>query len=126
MACFVAVGLGAFVPAADAAPLGQSISPVGSSAANDVIEIENRGHRPRILLPRGPGQIYYDYPYYYSRGYYPTHIGPGYVYDSPYSYGEDYYPQHNDRCAKWHRKCTGNWGAGNEDYQGCMEYHDCD
>lgn len=24
--------------------------------------------------------IAYDYPYYYSRGFYPTHIGPGYIY----------------------------------------------
>ena len=33
----------------------------------------------------GPSYIYYDYPYYYSRGHYPTHIG-GYVY-----YPRNYY-----------------------------------
>jgi hypothetical protein len=49
-------------------------------------ELEMRGPRrgPRIHLPIGPSYVYYDYPYYYSRGHYPTHIG-GYVY-YPYSY----------------------------------------
>jgi hypothetical protein len=35
----------------------------------------------------GPSYIYYDYPYYYARGYYPTHIG-GYVY---YPYYRSHY-----------------------------------
>jgi hypothetical protein len=35
------------------------------------------------ICPIGPSYIYYDYPYYYSRGHYPTHIG-GYVYYRPY------------------------------------------
>jgi hypothetical protein len=39
-----------------------------------MIEIKRRGRD----LPIGPGYVYHDYPYYYSRGYYPTHIG-GYV-----------------------------------------------
>ena len=42
-------------------------------------ESRRRGRGVRIRVPVGPGYIYYDYPYYYSRGYYPTHIG-GYVY----------------------------------------------
>ena len=33
---------------------------------------------------------YYDYPYYYSRGYYPTHIG-GYIYYPYYLYDRSYY-----------------------------------
>ena len=40
-----------------------------------MIEIKHRGRGPRIYLPIVP-YIAYDYPYYYSRGYYPTHIGP--------------------------------------------------
>ena len=46
--------------------------------------MKHRGRGPRIYLPIGPSYIYYDYPYYYSRGHYPTHIG-GYVY-YPYNY----------------------------------------
>ena len=37
----------------------------------------------------GPSYVYYDYPYYYSRGHYPTHIG-GYVY---YALRNYYYPR---------------------------------
>jgi hypothetical protein len=36
----------------------------------------------KIHLPVGPTSVYYDYPYDYSRGHYPTHIG-GYVYYIP-------------------------------------------
>ena len=53
-----------------------------------MIEIKRRGRGPRIHLPIGPSYVYYDYPYYYSRGYYPTHIG-GYVY-YPYNYYRSY------------------------------------
>ena len=56
-----------------------------------MIEIKRRGRGPRIYLPIVPSYIAYDYPYYYSRGYYPTRIGRGYVYYGyPYSY---YTPQ---------------------------------
>ena len=45
-----------------------------------------------IYLPIAPSYLYYDYPYYYSRGYYPTHIGPGFIYYGyPYSYYRSYY-----------------------------------
>ena len=40
----------------------------------------------RGFIPIAPSYLYYDYPYYYSRGYYPTHIGPGFIY-----YGHPYY-----------------------------------
>jgi hypothetical protein len=53
-----------------------------------VIEFKRRARGRRIHLPIGPSYIYYDYPYYYSRGHYPTHIG-GYVY-YPYYYGSQY------------------------------------
>jgi hypothetical protein len=43
-------------------------------------------------MPIAPSYIYFDYPYYYSRGYYPTHIGPGHIYYGyPYSDKRDRY-----------------------------------
>lgn len=91
MACSLMVGLGGLASVADAAPAGQSFLKPGENARNDVIEIKYRDRGPRIYLPIGPSYLYYDYPYYYSRGYYPRHIGPGYVYYGyPYDYGRDY------------------------------------
>ena len=92
-----------------------------------MIEIKHRGGGPRIHLRIGPSYSGYDFPYYYSRGYYPTHIGPGYVYNYPiYDYRTAYSPRYGDRCSKWHRRCVDNWGDSNEDYQGCMDYHGCE
>jgi hypothetical protein len=79
MACLLAVGLLGIPPVANAEPAGQSFLKPGKSATNNVTKIRPRDRSPRIHLPRGPGYVYYDYPYYYCRGYYPTHIG-GYVY----------------------------------------------
>lgn len=56
--------------------------------------------RVRIPLPIGPSYIFYDYPYYYSRGYYPTHIG-GYVYYPALRRA----PLYRARCSGWHRAC---------------------
>ena len=64
----------------------------GKSARSNVIELRRRVRR-RIHLPIGPSYVYYDYPYYYSRGYYPTHI-TSYVY-YPYSYYSGYYTRHS-------------------------------
>jgi hypothetical protein len=50
---------------------------------------EKSGDGVTIYLPVGPSSRYYDYSYYYSRGYYPTHIG-GYVYYNPKTYNPDY------------------------------------
>ena len=55
------------------------IAPVANDASAGKLK------RDSIPLPMGPSYIYYDYPYYYSRGHYPTHIG-GYVY-----YPRNYY-----------------------------------
>jgi hypothetical protein len=79
MACLLAAGFGGLSPVAEAASAGQSIVNPGDSAKSSVIEIGRRRYRSRAYLPIVP-YIAYDYPYYYSRGYYPTHIGPGYVY----------------------------------------------
>jgi hypothetical protein len=70
--CFLAIA-----PAATDASAGK-LKP-GDSARSFALEMKHRGRGPRIPPPMGPSSIYYDYPYYYSRGHYPTHIG-GYVY----------------------------------------------
>ncbi len=89
MACVLAVGFLGIAPLADATADGKSAKKPRESARNYVLESKRRGqHRaraPRIHLPIGPSYIYYDYPYYYSRGYYPTHI-VRYVYYNPNAY----------------------------------------
>jgi len=81
MACLLAVGFLGIAPVANAKSGGQSVQKPGKSAR---ITIKPRARGPLIHLPVGPGSVYCDYPYYYSRGHYPTHIG-GYVY-YPYHY----------------------------------------
>ncbi len=80
MACSLAVGLGGLVAMAGAASAGPSFVKPGESAGNNVIEIKQRGRGPLFYLPIAPSYLAYDYPYYYSRGHYPTHIRPGYVF----------------------------------------------
>src|SRR5690349_24347728 len=79
MACLSAVGFLGTAPMATAESRNASTLKPGKSAKNMVIDIKRARRAPRIPLPIGPSYVYYDYPYYYSRGYYPTHIG-GYVY----------------------------------------------
>jgi hypothetical protein len=103
VACLLAGGFLGAAPVANAEPGGQSFAKSGkstksarnaNSARNHVIKSKRRGRRVRIHLPIGPAYVYYDYPYYYSRGYYPTHIG-GYVYYPHYFYRNDY-PRYGD------------------------------
>jgi hypothetical protein len=85
MACLLAVGFLGIAPAANAADSDRRLYlKPGKSVRSNVITVKPRRYGTRILLPIGPGQVYCDYPYYYSRGHYPTHIG-GYVY-YPHSY----------------------------------------
>ena len=84
MACLLAGGFLGLAPVVHDASAGKSIRK-RDSGRNFVLEMHRRGRGPRIPLPMGPSHIYYDYPYYYSRGHYPTHIG-GYVY-----YPRNYY-----------------------------------
>jgi hypothetical protein len=91
MACLLAVCFLGAAPVAIAEGGGQAFHKPGKSARANAIKIKRQG-RVRIHLPIGPSYIYYDYPYYYSRGYYPTHIG-GYVY-YPYSYYRRYDPRY--------------------------------
>ena len=85
MACLLAVGLFGMASAANAESSGKSYRKHGKGAKNIVIDIKRPIRGPRIHLPVGPSYVYYDYPYYYSRGYYPRHIG-GYVYYPRYYY----------------------------------------
>lgn len=70
---------------AGAAPLAPHLKaePNGSMVSN--VHYRHRG--VRWYLPIAPSYSAYDYPYYYARGYYPRHIGPGYIYYGyPYAY----------------------------------------
>ncbi len=78
MACVLVAGFFSLAAVASAASTGKSVLKARESARTYQLESTHR-RRVRIPLPIGPSYIYYDYPYYYSRGYYPTHIG-GYVY----------------------------------------------
>lgn len=94
MACLLAVGLFGIAPLANAEGVDRPPR-AGKIAGDNAIETKRRFQRRyrtvKIHLPVGPSSVYYDYPYYYCRGFYPTHIG-GYVY-YPKSY-----------------RCTYNWG----------------
>jgi hypothetical protein len=87
MACLLAAGSLGVAPMANAEAAGPSVKS-GKIAGNKGGDGRRRFYRyphyrsVKIPLPVGPTSIYYDYPYYYSRGYYPTHIG-GYVYYIP-------------------------------------------
>ena len=118
MGCLLAVGLGSVAaPVANAASAGQSFLTPGENARNNVIEIRRRGRGPRIVRPIAPSYLAYDYPYYYSRGYYPTHIGPGYIYHGyHYRYRRAYYSRYGGKCSHSRRKCAADLGYRNEDY----------
>jgi hypothetical protein len=93
MPCLLAVGFLGIAPVA-AADSGGSVLKAGKSArlkpgkSPRIVVNKRRGQGVRIHLPIGPAYVYQDYPYYYSRGHYPTHIG-GYVY-YPYQYHRGY------------------------------------
>jgi hypothetical protein len=109
LACLLAAGCLGIAPVVNAASAGPAFLNPGKSPRNDVIEIKNRGRGPRVYLPIAPSYLYYDYPYYYSRGYYPTHIRPGFVYYGyPYYYYKSRYPRYSGRCSYWHRRCVTN------------------
>jgi hypothetical protein len=84
MACLLVVGFVGIASAADVESGKRSYVKPGKNAREHVITVKPRARGARIYLPIGPTQVYCDYPYYYSRGHYPTHIG-GYVY-YPYNY----------------------------------------
>jgi hypothetical protein len=79
-ACLLAAGV-APVAATDVA--GPRYVKPGKIVKGNAIKIKRYGwgysRGVKIHLPVGPASVYCEYPYYYSRGHYPTHIG-GYVY----------------------------------------------
>ena len=110
-ACVLAVGVLGIVPMANAASVGLPFLKATESAKTNVIEIRGRGRGPGLYVPIVP-YIAYDYPYYYSRGHYPTSIGPGYLYYGyPYShYVRSYNARHGGRCSNGSRRCVAKWG----------------
>ena len=101
MACALIAGFEAFVSVIDVASAQQRLHKPGERTVTNVVEIKNRVRGPWPVLPIAPSYLAYDYPYYYSRGHYPTHIGgPGYVYYGfPYSYRSS--SRYGGRCAYW-------------------------
>ena len=81
-ACLLAAGVLGTTPAAATDVDGPRYVKPGKIVKGDVPKArryirDNTGMR--IHLPVGPASVYCEYPYLYSRGHYPTHIG-GYVY----------------------------------------------
>ena len=86
-ASLLAVAFLGIAPVVDGASAGTLKR--GASSRSFALEMRRRNRGPRIPLPIGPSYLFYDYPYYYSRGHYPTHIG-GYVYYPAYVYDRSY------------------------------------
>ncbi len=106
MACLATISLGTLAPATHAASAGRLLLKPSEGARINVTSVKRRGQAQRFYLPIGPSYLAYDYPYYYSRGFYPTHIGPGYIY-----YGVPYLRSGRDRrngsrCSSGHRGCV--------------------
>jgi hypothetical protein len=91
VACSPMIGFLSITPAATAASTKQSVWKHDKSARSYELRSKRRVRSTKIHLPLGPSYIYYDYPYYYARGYYPTHIGGYIYYYPPYSYHRRYY-----------------------------------
>jgi hypothetical protein len=79
-----------------------------ATAASAGKSVVKRGDDPWFFLPIAPSYLAYDYPYYFSRGHYPTHIRPGYIYyGQPYDvYIGSYRPGHDGPCVNRRRKCV--------------------
>lgn len=111
MACSVVIGFLGVAPGADAVSAGTAFLNPDESPGDSVIQINEGGRGSPIYAPIAPSYQYYDYPYYYSRGYYPTHIGRGFVYFGyPYAYYQRrYHSRYGGRCSYGHRRCVAGW-----------------
>lgn len=110
MVCWLAAGFLGGAAVGDAALAGQSLLNPGKSSRTNAIEVKHRGRGPQTYLPIAPSYLYYDYPYYYSRGYYPNHIAPGFIYYGyPYSTYTRRYLRYGDRCSHWRGTCVASW-----------------
>jgi hypothetical protein len=100
--CSTLIATAGTVALTTAASAGKSVVKGG-----DLAKINSQGDDSWFFLPIAPSYLAYDYPYYYSRGYYPTHIGPGYIYYGQpyYVYRSSYGPKHDSRCVH-RRKCV--------------------
>jgi hypothetical protein len=108
LACSLAAAFLGIAPGTNAAPAGSLFPTPGKGLANNVIETKDRVRVPRTYVPIAPSYRYYDYPYYYSRGYYPIHIRPGFIYYGyPYAaYRSLYARRYGGRCSYRHGKCV--------------------
>lgn len=79
MTCLLAVGFLSVMPTADTAQAGQLFRKHSYGVKAKVVGKRRLVPGQRPVGPIVP-YIAYDYPYYYNRGFFPTHIGPGYVY----------------------------------------------
>lgn len=78
------LAFGAFAPSG-AATIAPRLK--ADATARVAMEVSHRRRAVRLYVPIAPNYSAYDYPYYFARGYYPTHIGPGYIYyGRPYAY----------------------------------------
>jgi hypothetical protein len=115
-----AVLLGAGIPAVAplcAAAWASQLVFMREGTANDVIEIAHRSRGRPLYVPIAPNYLAYDYPYYYRRGFYPKHIGHGYVYyGHPYSY---YRALARSRCFDRQRRCLGARHAARGRWEAC-------
>jgi hypothetical protein len=118
-ACLLAAAFLGIAPVTNAAPAGSYLPTPGQGLANNVIEVKDRGRVPRTYVPIAPSYRYYDYPYYYSRGYYPIHIRPGFIYYGyPYaSYRSLHYRRYGGRCSNLHRRCVAHRSARRHSHQ---------
>ena len=120
MSCLLAVGFFASASTIDAASAGQLFRKPAKKVKLKVVGSKRLRPGQRIQVPIVP-YIAYDYPYYYSRGFYPTHIGPGYIYTNyhvtnrrGYHYVSDAGDRHSaiERCSRKFRsfrKDTGHY-----------------
>lgn len=125
--CLLAAACLGIAPVTNAAPAGSYFLTPGQGIANNAIEIKDRGRVPRTYVPIAPSYGHYDYPYYYSRGYYPIHIRPGFIYYGyPYAtYRSLYLQRYGGRCSNWHRRCVAHASARRRPHQrvgacGCL------
>ena len=126
-ACLLAATFLGYAPVANAAPAGPSALSAGKVSEKSAIEVKDRGRVPRTYVPIAPSYRYYDYPYYYSRGYYPIHIRPGFIYYGyPYaSYRSLYLQRYSGKCSNWHLRCVAHKSARRRPHQrvgacGCL------
>jgi hypothetical protein len=115
LACALAAAFLGIVPGAHAVPAGSLILHAGKTLDRSVIAINDRGRVPRTYVPIAPSYRYYDYPYYYSRGYYPLHIRPGFIYYGyPYAAYRSLVRRHSGGCSYRHGRCVANWSHGRD------------